>query len=596
MPDHDVGAPRAGLRFWQMPGRARGFAMLCVLWAASWLLLFLPDILLYWSGYSVQSAVRFKAILFTAVAALLISTAKSRRFRMAAIAFLVINQLIWTGYAVYFGQPLSPEHLLLVQYEAADTLLGVLDGWHSLLPWGLALLASAAALFVLQWPEGAYSRWRSRISGVSFVVLLIAAVVSWVAHPRIDAAFPGKHTASIYGPLQAAVGVVRMGLTQVAANELNVRGQTQHQMPRDAEPVTVVVVMGESINAARLSVLGFKADTTPELAKWRTTPPDGFTLIPQIGFSGGLDTYASVPGFLRAAYWPVQAQKFGVNLFELAHQQGFKSWYFSAQTLNFLEAAGGAPHAERIATVPNDDALIKIAQEVPEAADSGFIFLHQRVNHTPYMNNCQSAPDGLDIFDTATGSTDDRRRAAYDNGLRCWDRDVTALVEPFLKRRGAVYILITADHSELMAENGSWGHGFSDLRVAMVPMMLLTNRPQSNVARFFKSLSPPTSYRLAQTVALAFGVRLETPDVSESRFFLNSTMPFALAGFMEVQQTRPGVYAVKRFARNGQLLGEEVSKLPEIAAANAVYVSGGDNAQPPPLFLAPPFEGAGHER
>ena len=486
MPDRDVGAPRAGLRFWQMPGRARGLAMLCALWAASWLLLFLPDLLLYWSGYSVQAAVRFKAILFTAVAALLISTAKSRRFRMAAIAFLVINQLIWTGYAVYFGQPLSPEHLLLVQYEAADTLLGVLDGWHSLLPWGLALLASAAALFVLQWPEGAYSQWRWRISGVTFVVLLIAAVVSWVAHPRIDAAFPGKHTASIYGPLQAAVGVVRMGLTQVAANELNVRGQTQHQMPRDAEPVTVVVVMGESINAARLSVLGFKADTTPELAKWRTTPPDGFTLIPQIGFSGGLDTYASVPGFLRAAYWPVQAQKFGVNLFELAHQQGFKSWYFSAQTLNFLEAAGGAPHAERIATVPNDDALIKIAQEVPEAADSGFIFLHQRVNHTPYMNNCQSAPDGLDIFDTATGSTDDRRRAAYDNGLRCWDRDVTALVEPFLKRRGAVYIVITADHSELMAENGSWGHGFSDLRVAMVPMMLLTNRPQSNVATFFQ--------------------------------------------------------------------------------------------------------------
>ena len=569
--------------------------MLCALWAASWLLLFLPDLLLYWSGYSVQSAVRYKAVLFTAVAALLISTAKSRRFRMAAIAFLVINQLIWTGYVVYFGQPLSPEHLLLVQYEAADTLLGVLDGWHSLLPWGFALLASAAALFVLQWPEGDYSQWRSRISDVSFVVLLIAAVVSWVAHPRIDAAFPGKHTASIYGPLQAAVGVVRMGLTQVAANELNVRRQTQHPMPRDAEPVTVVVVMGESINAARVSALGFKADTTPGLAKWRATPPDGFTFIPQIGFSGGLDTYASVPGFLRAAYWPIQAQEFGVNLFELAHQQGFKSWYFSAQTLNFLEAAGGAPHAERIATVADDDDLVKLAQDA-DSADNSFIFLHQRVNHTPYMNNCASGPDGLHIFNTATGSTDDRRRAAYDNGLRCWDHDVTALVEPFLKRKGAVYIFITADHSELMAENGSWGHGFSDLRVAMVPMMLLTNRPQSDVATVFKSLSPPTSYRLAQTVALAFGVRLETPDVSESRFFLNSTMPFALAGFMEVQQTRPGVYAVKRFARNGQLLGEEVSKLPEIAAANAVYVRGVDNAQPPPLFLAPPFEAAGHER
>ena len=87
---------------------------------------------------------------------------------------------------------------------------------------------------------------------------------------------------------------------------------------------------------------------------------------------------------------------------------------------------------------------------------------------------------------------------------------MTALVQPFLKRGGAVHIFITADHSELMAEDGRWGHGFTDLRVAMVPMMLLTNRPQSKLATLFKSLSPPTSYRLAQTVALGFGVRLDT--------------------------------------------------------------------------------------
>ena len=88
-------------------------------------------------------------------------------------------------------------------------------------------------------------------------------------HPRIDAAFPGKHTASMYGPFQAAVGAVRMGLTHVAADNLNVIGQTQPQTPLDAEPVTVVVIMGESINPSRLSLYGFKADTTPHLAGWR---------------------------------------------------------------------------------------------------------------------------------------------------------------------------------------------------------------------------------------------------------------------------------------------------------------------------------------
>ncbi len=483
-------------------------------WLATWALLLLPDVLLYWSGYAVEAVSGFKAILFAAVVALLITTAKSRRFRVAVIAFLVLNQIIWTGYVVYFGQALSPEHLMLFQHEAADTVIGVLADWRVLMPWLITLLVSGAALIALQWREGANANLRWRVSGVAFIVMTVAAMAAWMLHPRIDAAFPGKHTAAMYGPFQAAVGAVRMGLTHVAADNLNVIGQTQLQAPPDTEPVTVVVIMGESINPTRLSLYGFKADTTPHLAGWRASPPTGFTLIPQIGFSGGLDTYASVPGFLRAAYWPVQAQKFGVNLFGLAHQQGFKSWYFSAQTLNFLEAAGGAPDAERVETVESDDDLTKLAYEIPEGAQKSFVFLHQRVNHTPYTNNCAPAPEGLYIFDADGGSTDDRRRAAYDNGLRCWDRDVSAMVEPFLKRPGAVHIFITADHSELMAETGSWGHGFTDLRVAMVPMMLLTNRPRSDVATLFSAWSPPTTYHLAQTVARALGVRLETPGVA----------------------------------------------------------------------------------
>lgn len=558
---------------------------LCTLWVVTWIVLLLPDFLLYWSGYAVEAAVKIKPLVYAAIIALLLSTAKSRSFRMAAIAFLVLNQIVWTGYVVYFGQSLSPEHLLLVQQEVNDTALGVLDDWQALLPWLLTLLAGAAILVAMQWREGVNAQWRSRLSGLSFVALIITATTIWMLQPRINVAFPGKHTGAMYGPYQAAVGAFRLGMTKVAAASLNIRGQTQEKTALPAEPVTIVVVMGESINASRLSVLGFNADTTPTLAKWRSVPPEGFTLIPQIGFSGGLDTFASVPGFLRAAYWPVQAQKFGVNLFELAHRHGFKGWYFSAQTLNYLDAAGGAPHAERVATVPSDDELAKLAATIPDNAENSFVFLHQRVNHSPYTNNCAATP-GLYIFNAEMGSADDQRRAAYDNGLRCWDRDVVALAEPFLKRQGAVHIFITADHSELMEENGRWGHGFTDLRVAMVPMMLLTNRPQSDVASLFKSWSPPTTYHLAQTVALGLGVRLETPDIVANRFFLNSTMPFALAGFIEVEQVKPGVYHMKNFSRNGQLVNQEVTDLPEVAAANAAY-GREQSKEPEPEAAAP---------
>ena len=543
---------------------------LCGIWIATWLLLLLPDIGLYWSGYAVDATTKTKELLVAGLIALLITTAKSRGFRVAAIACLIINQLIWTGYVVYFGEALSPEHLLLVQEELNDTAWGALAEWRSLSPWLIGVFAGGVALAALQWHDGLNASWRWRVSGWTFGILAGAVGVAWTLHPRIDAAFPNKHTSSMYGPYQAAVGSLRLGLTKVAAASLNIRGQTQGAASPPDEPVTVVFVMGESINASRLSLFGFKGDTTPNLAKWRTSPPQGSTFIPQIGFSGGLDTYASVPAFLRAAYWPVQAQKFGVNLFELAHRQGFKAWYLSAQTLNFLKAAGGAPHAERIVTTENDDGLAKLAAEVPDRGENSFIFLHERVNHSPYTTNCSPA-QGVSIFKPETDSADARRRAAYDNGLRCWDYQLTTLVAPFLKRHGAVHIFYMSDHNELMAENGRWGHGFTDLRVAMVPMMLLTNRPNSEVAAMFKSWSPPTTYHLAQTVALAFGVRLETPDISANRFFLNSTMPFALAGFMEVEQLEPGRYRVKRYARNGQMVGQEVTNLPEVAAANRNY-------------------------
>ncbi len=64
-------------------------------------------------------------------------------------------------------------------------------------------------------------------------------------------------------------------------------------------------------------------------------------------------------------------------------------------------------------------------------------------------------------------------------------------------------------------------------------------------------------------------MRLETPDVAPNRFFVNNTMPFALAGFAEVEQEKPGVFRVKNFARNGQLLSRNVTELPEVAEANA---------------------------
>ena len=71
----------------KFPRGMTAISRLLALWIATWILRLVPDFFLYWSGYAVEAAVKLKALLFAAVIALLVTTAKSRRFRMAAIAF-----------------------------------------------------------------------------------------------------------------------------------------------------------------------------------------------------------------------------------------------------------------------------------------------------------------------------------------------------------------------------------------------------------------------------------------------------------------------------------------------------------------------------
>jgi glucan phosphoethanolaminetransferase (alkaline phosphatase superfamily) len=563
----------AGVKIWQRIGG------LLALSAVVYVLLLLPDFLLRLSGYTLDGSDRPKAFVIVAVVALALTSIASRKVRLSVLAFLVVNQIIWCGVAAYFGRALGPEQLLLAPYEMNDTVGGALAEWRTLLPWTGAVLGLGAVLALLQWPQLEGWVWRSRISGWVLLAGALAAATFWSLHKRIEVAFPAVRTPSIYGPFQAAVSTARLMSTDVHASiGMELRDQDVKAVPAAAadEPVTVVVIMGESINAYRLSLFGFESDTTPGLARWRKSPPAGFTLMSKIGISGGTATFGSVPTFLRMAYLPVQAQKYGQNLFDLADRQGFKSWFLSVQHPQFLDAAGGAKNAVRVETEKgneveldkiHDDLLVKWAREVPGDPARRFVFIHQRVNHAGYTPHCSHAPDGMYIFSDPTGTTLGVRRAAYDNGLRCWDRNVTSVVEPFLAAHGAVYVFITADHSELMGEGGLWGHGMADIRSAMVPMLLLTNRPTSPVADMFRSLSPPTTYRLAQTVARAMGLEVKTPGISAKRFYLNSTMPFALAGFMEVDRLTDTGFRVSTFARNGKLLNAKEIALPELATA-----------------------------
>jgi hypothetical protein len=60
---------------------------------------------------------------------------------------------------------------------------------------------------------------------------------------------------------------------------------------------------------------------------------------------------------------------------------------------------------------------------------------------------------------------------------------------------------------------------------------------------------------------------VKTPGISAKRFYLNSTMPFALAGFMEVDRQTDIDFRVSTFSRTGKLMSAKDVSMPELATS-----------------------------
>jgi hypothetical protein len=92
-------------------------------------------------------------------------------------------------------------------------------------------------------------------------------------------------------------------------------------------------------------------------------------------------------------------------------------------------------------------------------------------------------------------------------------------------------------------------------------MLLLTNRPGSEVARRFRALEQPSSYEYSQLVALALGYDVQVPAARRDRFYVNAVLPFARAGYLDVERREAGRFFVTRRHRDGSIRDEAAMDL-----------------------------------
>lgn len=536
-----------------------------------------PDLYFQWRGKPIVPFGSIDHWSMAVVLAILLTIARAAWFRRIVLAVLAINQLIWFGALEFYGTVLKPEQIELGLLEPAEARGGIIAHLDVFVP---AMIAAGLAFTLMLLAQEFFGRRlaiRSRHGSILLGLFVFLYVGRLMTHVATHLMYPNAMTPSVLGTTHAVVVGVRQTYFQSAAAAMDPPKITYRFSKGEQHngPVTVIVVMGESINGLRMGLYGNPRDTSPRMKALAANLPAGYSLTAKLGFASGTATLASVPMFLKIPYYPAGLGRSPVNLLSIARDNGFQNYYFSAQFAQSLEVANGMNLADQIETLDkntgrigqiHDDILIEHMRALPDNHGKRFIFLHQRVNHTPYEENCDHVAAEINILKPRDASRDEARIAPYDNGIRCYDRSLAHILDHAAKQPGEVYVFVTADHNEAMGEfKDLWGHGTSHLYVTMVPMMLFTNKPDGAIAQAFKALKFPTSFEMAALVARTLGTGVTVDGYEPDRFFANTTLPFAYAGFLDVTRRPDGSFHSVQKARNGKIVREDDIRLPEAA-------------------------------
>ena len=522
-------------------------------------LLSIPDVIFSYFGWDI-APFRTREYFVTLLSfSVLFALSAGTWFRILIIVVVFLNQAIWLSSLAYFGAPLTPEQVRLFFSDTADSVsTGLQVQSEFLLPLLLAL--TTAVLLAVVSLARPLRTGRSWAFSLLLVLALGGVAARWELHKLPSVVQANTYSASFISSANA--GVLAYRASQAPAPPASLNGLVDHVFGKTDIPegrATVVFVMGESINPVRMSLFGAARQTTPRLDHLFREPPDGWRMFAKIGFSGGVATLASVPSALRLVYFPNMPERQPVNIFDIAKDGDFASYYYSAQAIHTMQIAGGARHALQSKTVETyDETAEKSAEEsladdvkgVPPAARR-FVYVHQRADHEPYLDNCKKYVGEFQVFSPPDGNADEARRARYDTGLQCWDRSTSDIIATMLAEKDPVYIFVTSDHNELMGEDGLWGHLIRHLRTAVVPVMLMTNRPDSAIANAFRQLDRPTQFQLMQLTAQAMGKTVATKQYDPSVFYVNGTMPFGQAKYMKVERLPDDEYQISHYASDG---------------------------------------------
>jgi glucan phosphoethanolaminetransferase (alkaline phosphatase superfamily) len=300
------------------------------------------------------------------------------------------------------------------------------------------------------------------------------------------------------------------------------------------EPVTIVYIIGESCNYNHMSLFGYERETTPRLSELAKMENFYFTK----GISSGVATFAASKFMLNAIREPdniKQSSKNNTNLFKLAKQHGFKTFYLSSQTSHLLSGISGFNCIDVAITrglhftdsrTLKDEYLFKLLSK-QKFGERNFIVMHQACIHAPYVTVIGKNFADRKKFKGSKNKLIDE----YDNAMFYNDFLISKMFGIFNKsQKGKFYIIFASDHNEALGENGHFGHTLLFPEIANIPVIVQSN--DHSFIEEIKQIFLPNHYEIAKKIAEIIGYKINNPNELKDSFYICGVDPSGKCGYI----------------------------------------------------------------
>lgn len=307
----------------------------------------------------------------------------------------------------------------------------------------------------------------------------------------------------------------RLSVTICSKDQAVDKAEAQDEVNGNDDPVNVVYILGESMNADHMSLFGYSEDTTPELKKLAQFSNFYYTR----GIASAVSTIPSSRFMINATKEPDNLQQSAedtTNLFRLAKENGFKTFYISAKNRDMVAPVGGIPYIDVIIfrglykeqfNKQKDLFLLELLHQ-QDFSKKNFIVIHQRCIHSPYGVPAMFKPSR-----TFSKSSNEKINK-YDNAVFFNDYVISSIFNMFnnpqANKGGRFYIVFASDHNELTGEKGVWGHGMLDKDVAQIPVMVQSN--DADFVRKIRGIFKITHYDICCAIANVLGFNISNPN------------------------------------------------------------------------------------